>query len=235
MSSRLLKVGLGLSLFVVTSSAMALPNAMTSVFDVSRNGLSLGYLKSTLTFTGNKYRYLKSTRATGLAKLLTGATITEQSDGLFSGDRVIPTSYLYDEVVRKDKRVDKATFVKGRASGAYKGEAYNVAVPANVLDRGILEVMVANDLSNNQGRLSYKVVERGELKSYDFSREGNEKLTTPAGVFDTVKISVKRDSGSRETTFWMSKQLGFLPVKMLHKEKGDEFVSILRDYKALAK
>ncbi|PWQ96347.1 DUF3108 domain-containing protein [Leucothrix arctica] len=235
MLSRLLTMGAGLSLLVASSTAMALPNAMSSVFDVSRNGLSLGYLKSTLTFKGNKYQYHKSTRATGFAKLLTGAKITEKSEGLFSGDRVIPTSYLYDEVVRKDQRLDKASFAKGRAVGAYKGKSYNLAVPANVLDRGILEMVVANDLNRKLPTLNYTVLDRGELKDYSFVREGSEKLTTNAGTFDTVKISVKRGDGSRETTYWMAKQLDFLPVKMLHKEKGDEISSVLREYTSLEK
>ena len=235
MLSRLLTVGVSLSLLVATSAALALPSAMSSVFDVSRNGLTLGYLSSSLTVDGNKYEYKKSTRATGLAKLLTGAKITEKSNGLFSGDRVIPTAYLYDEVVRKKERVDKASFAKGRASGSYKGKSYNLKVPANVLDRGILEMVVANDLNRKRASLNYTVMERGELKDYSFIRKGNEKLTTAAGTFDTIKISVKRTDGSRETTYWMAKQLDFLPVKMLHKEKGEEIISVLREYKSLAK
>jgi hypothetical protein len=208
---------------------------MSSVFDVSRNGISLGNLKSTLSYEGNKYQYHKSTRATGVAKLLTGAKITEKSDGLFSGNRVIPTAYSYKEKVRKKRRSDVATFAKGRASGEYKGKPYDLAVPANILDRGILEVVIANDLSRNLPNLSYTVMERGELKQYNFVRQGVERVKTRAGTFDTVKLSVKRKGGSRETTFWMSQKLGFLPVKMLHKEKGDVITSVLREYKPLAK
>jgi len=208
---------------------------MSSVFDVSRNGISLGNLKSTLSYTGNKYQYHKSTRATGVAKLLTGAKITEKSEGLFSGNRIIPTAYSYKEKVRKKRKSDRATFVKGRASGEYKGKAYDLAVPANILDRGVLEMVIANDLSRQLPKLSYTVVERGELKNYHFVRQGNERVTTKAGTFDTIKVSVKRAGGSRETTYWMSQQIGFLPVKMLHKEKGDVIVSVLREYKSLAK
>ncbi|RVU84223.1 DUF3108 domain-containing protein [Leucothrix sargassi] len=235
MLSRLSKVVTGLTLFVATSSVMALPNAMTSTFDVSRNGLSLGSLNTSLTVSGNKYRYEKSTRAIGLAKLLTGAKISEYSEGLFSGNRVIPTRYSYDEVIRKDERTDKADFSNGRAKGAYKGKAFDLAVPANILDRAVLEMVVANDLKRNYPHLNYNVLERGEIKTYNFVREGNEKVTTNAGVYDATKITVKRGDGSRETTLWMSKQLGFLPVKMLHKEKGDEFISLLRSYKPLSK
>lgn len=235
MLPKLLTIGVGLSLCMVTSTAIALPNAMSSVFDVSRNGISLGYLKSTLSYTGNKYQYHKSTRATGLAKVLTSAKVTEKSDGLFSGNRVIPTAYLYDEKVRKKKRLDKAAFAKGRATGEYKGKAYDLAVPANVLDRGILEMVVANDLSRNLPKLSYTVMERGELKNYHFVRQGNESVATKAGTFDAIKLSVKRADGSRETTYWMAQQLGFLPVKMIHKEKGNVISSILREYKPLAK
>jgi len=233
MLSRIYSVGLGLSLLVATSTAVALPNAMTSTFDVSRNGLSLGYLKTTLKYTGNKYQYHKSTKATGLAKVLTKATVTERSEGLFSGNRVIPTSYLYDEKRRKKRRVDKATFAKGRANGVYKDKTYNVAVPANMLDRGVIEVVVANDLNRKLPNLNYKIMERGELKDYSFIRQGVEKVTTPAGTFNAVKLKVKRANSSRETTYWMAQKIGFLPVKMIHKEKGDTFTSVLKSYKPL--
>ena len=234
MLQRLVSIGLGLSLFVSASSAVAMPNAMTSIFDVSRNGMSLGYLNSTLTFSGNKYHYQKSTKATGLARLVTKATVTEKSEGLFAKNRIIPVSYLYDEKRRGKQRVDQASFAKGRATGKYKGNAYDLAVPANILDRGILEVMVANDLSRKLPQLNYKVLDRGELKDYQFVRQGSEKLTTQAGTFDTIKVLVKRADASRETTYWMAQQLGFLPVKMVHKEKGDVVTSTIRSYKALA-
>jgi len=64
-------------------------------------------------------------------------------------------------------------------------------------------------------------MERGKLKQYIFMRVANERLNTPAGAFNTVKLEVKRDDQSRKTTYWMAKELTFLPVKMLHEEDGD--------------
>ena len=220
---------LALSL-TLTSVVMALPKASTAVFDVARNGTSLGYLNSSLKYPGQTYEYSKNTQSTGLARLLTKASIDEKSAGKFAGERIIPISYSYNQKTRKKNVIDKARFAGNKASGMYKGNAYTVQTPANVLDRASLELAVARDLARNLPTLQYNVMERGKVKQYVFKRIGNESLTTPAGTFTTVKLSVQRSDKSRKTTYWMAKELTYLPVKMLHEEGGDVISSVIREF-----
>ena len=222
---------LGFSLLVLTqmfsSVAMSLPKESSAVFDVTRNGTSVGYLESSLKYLGQTYQYKKSTQSTGLAKLLTKAKISEQAAGKFSGERLIPVSYSFNQSTRKKRVTDKARFSGNRASGMYKGNAYSLPTPANVVDRASLEIAVARDLQLNKPQLQYNVVERGKLKQYIFVRAGSEVLETPAGSFNTIKVEVKRDDKSRKTTYWMAKELTYLPVKMLHEEDGEVIGSLI--------
>jgi len=224
----------GLTLFITTltlsSVASALPKESSAVFSVARNGTSLGYLKSSLKYPGQTYEYSKHTQSTGLAKLLTKASITEKSAGKFAGERIIPISYSYNQKTRKKNVIDKARFAGNKASGMYKGNAYTVQTPANVLDRASLEIAVARDLMRNLPTLQYNVMERGEVKQYVFVKMGNEQLQTPAGTFTTVKLSVQRKDKKRKTTYWMAKELTYLPVKMLHEEGGDVISSVIREF-----
>lgn len=216
---------------IVSSTAIALPSAMSAVFDVARNGSSVGYLQSSLAYLGQTYEYTKITQSTGLAKLLTKASISEKAVGKYSGERLVPVSYLFDQKTRKKQVKDQARFAGNRASGMYKGNAYSLQTPANVLDRASLEIAVARDLNRNSPRLQYNVMERGKIKQYVFARVGTERLTTNAGTFNTVKVQVKRQDRSRTTTYWMAKELAYLPVKMLHEEGDDVISSILREFR----
>ena len=216
---------LGLSLLILaqtfSSVAMSLPKESSAVFNVTRNGTGVGYLETSLRYLGQTYEYNKYTQSTGLAKLLTKAKITEKVSGKFAGERLIPVSYSFNQSTRKKQVTDKARFAGNRASGMYQGNAYSIQTPANVLDRGSLELAVARDLQLNKPQLQYNVMERGKIKRYLFVRVAKEVLNTPAGAFNTVKLGVKRDDKSRKTTYWMAKELTYLPVKMLHEEDGD--------------
>ena len=228
---RVLRTGLVSALMLLSSQAFAVPDAMSAVYDVYRNNKSVGYLESTLKYTGDQYEYNKFTRATGWADLLTNARITEKSTGNVAGYALTPLTYLYDERTRSKTRVEQARFVKGQSSGIYKDKAYSVATPANVVDRATLELVVARDLKRALPQLVYQVMERGEVKTYTFIRLGTEKLRTAAGDFETIKVSVKRVDSDRETTYWMAKEMDYLPAQMYHREKGDVIKSVLKKYK----
>jgi len=216
---------------MVSSPAMSLPNEISAVFDVSRNGSLVGYLESSLKYPGQTYEYSKFTQSTGLAKFLTKASISEKSIGKFSGERLIPVSYSFDQKTRNKQVTDKARFAENRASGMYKGNAYSLQTPFNVLDRASLEIAVARDLKLNLPQLKYQVMERGEIKEYVFQRVGSELLNTNAGAFNTIKVEVKRDDKSRRTIYWMAKELAYLPVKMVHEEDGDVIDSVIREFR----
>ena len=225
----------GLCLIMLTqmmlSTAMALPKETSAVFDVSRNGSSVGYLESVLKYPGQTYEYSKFTQSTGLAKLLTKASISEKVVGKYAGERLIPVSYSFDQKTRKKQVTDQARFSGNRASGMYKGNAYSLQTPADVLDRASLEIAVARDLQRKLPRLQYNVMERGVIKQYIFSRVGSERIQTDAGVFHTIKVQVMREDQSRRTTYWMAKELAYLPVKMVHEEDGDVISSVIREFR----
>ena len=73
-------------------------------------------------------------------------------------------------------------------------------------------------------------MERGELKKYVFSRQGQEKLTTPAGDFTTVKVKVVRAGNKRSTMFWLAKELDYMPAKIVHREKKDVITTIIKSH-----
>lgn len=220
-------------LFVSTQVLSALPAAFQANYSVAKGGMNLGNLHASLQYSGNKYQYHKFTKATGVAALLTGIKITENTSGLFSGQNIVPQNYLFNQSRRSKARIDKIQFSGKNVIGSYKNQPYNIATPHGIQDRASLELVLARDLALNKTRLHYNVVERGRLKQYNFQKLGNEQVNTTAGNFNTIKVRVVRTGNKRETVFWMAPEIDFLPVKIRHKEKDDVITTVIKNYKKL--
>ncbi len=216
-----------------TQAVQALPKAFQANYSVAKGGMKLGHLNASLKYTGNRYQYLKSTKATGLAALLTGIKITEQTDGKFSGQNIVPQNYLFNQSRRKKSRIDKVHFSGKNAIGSYKNKKFNLAVQSGIQDRASLELVLARDIQLNKPRLNYTTVERGKLKQYNFQKMGVEQIKTPAGMFNALKVKVVRTGNKRETVFWMAKEIDYLPVKIRHREKDDVITTVIKSYKKI--
>ena len=211
----------------------ALPPAFQADYTVKKGSMKLGNLQTTLKYSGNKYSYHKKTKATGLAALLTGIKITENTDGTFAGHQLTPQNYLFNQSRHGKSKIDKAAFRGDKVAGAYKGKSYHFTIKKGTQDRASLEIMLAQHLTQNKAQLNYQIVGRGEQIEYKFQKLGAERLKTPAGTFNTIKVKVIRKGGKRDTTFWMAKELGYMPVKVVHREKKDLITSIIKKYKKL--
>ncbi len=234
--SSILKTILGIafaSLLLAQAPAMAIPSAFQADYTVAKGSMKLGNLHTSLKINGNRYSYHKYTKSSGLAALLTGIKITENTNGQISGQNLRPTNYLFNQSRRSKSKIDKIQFSGNSAKGNYKGTAYNEAISGVTQDRASLELVLARDVALNKAKLSYSVVERGRKKQYNFQKLGNEKIKTPAGTFNTVKVKVQRAGGKRETIFWLAKETDYMPVKIRHREKKDIITTIMRSYKKL--
>jgi hypothetical protein len=220
------------SLILLSAQAViAMPTAFDANYSVAKGSMTLGNLHTSLKINSSSYSYHKYTKATGLAALLTGIKITENTDGQVSGKNIRPSSYLFNKSQRRKSKIDKIQFTGNSASGSYKGKPYKMAITGNTQDRASLELVLARDIALNKTQLSYPIIESGEKKNYNFQKMGREKIQTPAGNFNTVKVKVVRSGNKRETIFWLAKEMDYMPVKIRHREKGDVITTVLKNYK----
>ena len=223
-------LSLGAALLLFGQSIHAMPTALTASYSVYKSNMNLGDMKLSLTYSGNQFHYYKQTKATGFAALITKAKIVEKVDGSFAGNQLKPLTYYFLQQTRKGSRSEKTRFNRNIAQGTYKDKKFNLKLPNGTLDRASLELALANDINHNKPRLTYNIMERGELKKYVFSRQGQEKLTTPAGDFTTVKVKVVRAGNKRSTMFWLAKELDYMPAKIVHREKKDVITTIIKSH-----
>ena len=66
--------------------------------------------------------------------------------------------------------------------------------------------------------MSYTIADGKGLSRHVYKVVGRERLHTPVGQFDTVKVA--RQSDQRETAeLWLAAERGFIPVRLLIVEK----------------
>ncbi|MCK5810331.1 MAG: DUF3108 domain-containing protein [Cocleimonas sp.] len=221
---------LGAMSLLLGQSVYAMPKALDANYSVYKGSMNLGDMNLSLKYSGNQFHYYKNTQAKGFAALITKAKIIEKVDGSFHGNRITPVTYYFLQSTRKKSRVEKTRFTGNRAQGRYKDKEFNLKLPAGTVDRASLELALANDMMSNKPRLTYHVMERGELKQYVFARQGQERLTTPDGDFMTTKVKVVRAGSKRSTMFWLAKKLDYMPVKIVHREKNDVITTVIKSH-----
>ena len=47
---------------------------------------------------------------------------------------------------------------------------------------------------------------------------GNERISTELGLLNTLKVRRLRAGSRRETILWCAEELGYLPVRITHRE-----------------
>ena len=60
------------------------------------------------------------------------------------------------------------------------------------------------------------------MSQHTYNPNGRERLATPAGEFDAVKLIRKNGSGDM-SEIWLAADLGYLPVRIVLEQDGTRF------------
>ena len=171
---------------------------------------------------GRRYVFVSNTRPRGLAKLFRRERPSEESVFEFSDGQVTPLSYRFKDGTRKGKGNSEVSFDWDRklATSVYEQETMALALQEPVLDRITLQLQVMHDLQEGTEPSSYLLAYRNQLRRYGYTNEGETRIETQAGDFDTLRFAQQREGSSRRTLLWMAPELGFLPVHMEQQRRG---------------
>ncbi|MGH8529803.1 MAG: DUF3108 domain-containing protein [Nevskiales bacterium] len=201
-----------------------------AVYELSRGKMMLGDTTFTLSLDGDAcYRLRGVAEPMGLAALLAGKT-TEESRFCESNGRLRSQSYR-----REQENGDKDDSYSLRFDWGNRMVTTNGGdpreLPADGLDRGLMEVMLRQLLMQTNGKLPkapyvFLLVEDDEVTPYSLQVTGREDVSTPVGRFDTVRVE-RVNPGKREMRLWLAPELDYLPVKLERQKKGDPAISMI--------
>lgn len=194
-------------------------NAGTSVLDLRRTG-------------ADTWTYDSRNNARGIFRLAIPDTVRQTSNLRIVDGRVQPLHFRGDDGSNDTTRDVTLDFdwPRGRITGIAEDKRVDIAAPADVQDPMSVQLVQMQVAAGNLAPVRMHTVDKDEVKAYDFTHVGAERLKTAIGEFDTEIFESRRPGSSRAIRLWMAPALGYLPVRA-ERRKGDklEFAMAIRE------
>ncbi len=199
-----------------TAAAAECPQPFRITYAVEWHGFSAGTSTLELTRTGaNEFVYQSRNRARGLFRIALPGTITQTSHFSIVNGEVVPSSYVGDDGTSDTRRDVSLRFDWNahRVIGTAEDKPVDVPVEPGVQDDLSVQIALMCALAAGEAPKSFRLIDKDEVKEYQYTREGEETLDTPVGRLDTVLYKSQKAGSSRYTRLWIAPSLGYLPVR----------------------
>ena len=210
--------------------ARGLPERFEATFALEAKGATIARTRWSLSpGAGGGYVYESRTEPVGVFALIRDDTIVERSEWDYAGEWLRPLAYHYKRTGRKAREVGIAFDWEERiARHDSPAGAWEMEVPPGVMAMDKLAYLLAlmRDLGRGERGIEYTIADGGKLKRYTLTGIGEERIETALGALDTVVVRRERGNAKRETTLWCASALGFLPVKIVHRERDGTVLSL---------
>ena len=76
-----------------------------------------------------------------------------------------------------------------------------------------VQIALINELLQGRSPAGFWLIDKDELKEYEYVAEGKARIRTTLGELDTVIYSSRRPGSNRLTRVWYAPTLGYMPVQ----------------------
>ncbi|MFK5986466.1 MAG: DUF3108 domain-containing protein [Pseudomonadota bacterium] len=226
--------------------AQAELSGFTAKYEIYSLSITQATVTNTLSLVDNNYNYDSLIVPVGWIAFINDAYRHEYSQGLIKNNQLFPLKYAYQHSERlKDNREIEITFdhTKNKISNFHKhiNNKWKMNSVDQVQDRlsSQLALMLALQQSNiplsyppqNEIYFNFSIADGGRLKQYSFAIISEEKLPTPLGILNTIKLEHRRSNQDDVMIIWCAEEFAYLPVKILQQQTGlPDYISIIKSY-----
>jgi hypothetical protein len=200
----------------------------TVAYEVAFKGMSAGELELRLTREdATTWRYETRPRPSFLARMVVSAASVERGTFRLGDGAVLPLTYSLDDGSPQRTRSENAYEYDrpaGRVRGYARGEPLDLPLVPGLQDPLSIRAAILLDLSSGREPGEYPMLDGRQVRTYVYRREGTEKLRTALGDLDTVVYTSSRKDGdarSKTWKYWYAPSLGWLPVRIEQRDRGD--------------
>lgn len=209
----------------LTQAAAPAPTPSDATYLLTRGMMTLGEARFQLTQQQdpNCWRYEYRAKPSGLARLFIGE-VTERSDFCMADGKVLSQNFDFR---RADKPKDDFSLRFNWTDGVVRSSAGEMRpLETGMVDRLAMQIAVQNWVVARAGEpgpeeFSVTKVEDERAKTYRFRIMAREKVETPAGNFETVRVERVNDK-KKSTVFWLAPAKGYMAVRVQQTKDGDE-------------
>ena len=200
----------------ISALAQVLPPARVDLeYDLMRNGSKMAEVVERLEHGNGTYQLTETWKGRGVYALLGRAKRT--SEGNLGADGPRPREYVDERSGRDTQRVS-FDWSANTITRRYKGATRTEPVPADTQDR--LSFLLALTFYSQKGEpVSLHIADGRGMSRHTYRPNGRERLATPAGEFDTLKLLRKNEGSGEVSEIWLAADRGYLPVRIVVVEK----------------
>lgn len=204
-----------LPVVVAAAAQVAPPPRVEIEYDLRRNDGTMAHVVERLEHGNGVYRLHETWRGRGVYALLGRAR--RSSEGTLGPDGPRPNEYIDERSGRDTQRVS-FDWNAGTITRRYKGATRTEPVPADTQDR-LSFLLALSLLSQREQPISFHVADGRGMSHHTYKPKGREKLSTPAGEFETLKVARRNEGSGDVVEIWLAADRGFLPVRIVVVEK----------------
>ena len=204
---------------VVAAAASAAPATLQGKFEiefeVTCEGTVVAEVVERLEISGSSYQMTETSKGKGMFALLGTAKRTSRGN---IKDGILQPLEFADERTGRDTARAWFDYKTQTITMQHSGRKGSEEMPPNSQDR--LSFMLQVTMMPGRAKYMKLSIFDGKGQSrHEYDVGGRERVKTPAGEFDAVKVTRRTEPGKKDSAhLWVSADFG-LPVKLVHVER----------------
>lgn len=158
----------------------------------------------------------------GLAALV-ASDLMQKSEGRVSAQGLAPGSFIY-QYGKNENKAQKAFFDWQNKILVLENKGQKQTVPLEDGAQDILSFMYQFMFVPPLEQFDLAITTGKRLKTYSYTFDGEEQVSTGAGKFVTLHISQQGAKGEEKNELWLAPDYHYLPVKILKTDKDGKTV-----------
>jgi Protein of unknown function (DUF3108) len=167
----------------------------------------------------DEYIYRWSVAARGIFKVAYSDPVIQTSWLKIEGGHVRPYKY-HGEEGGKSVHVD-FNWTSMRCTGTSEDKPLDLALKEGAQDLNSIQVEIMTDLTNDNLPKSFQILDKDQLKDFDYTNEGAARIHTELGELDTIVVASSRQGNDRVMRIWFAPSLGYVPVQAERRRHGN--------------
>ena len=164
------------------------------------------------------YLYTWTITARGIFRVAYHDDLVQKSWLIATGDHIRPEKYFGKE---GGSTVElNFDWQNKRATGVSETKPVDIALKEGTQDVMSIQVEVMLDLKNGNLPKTFQIIDKDQLKEFNYTQEGSAKIRTAIGELDTVIVTSQRVGNNRILRMWFAPSLGFVPVQAERSRDG---------------
>jgi hypothetical protein len=198
----------------------------TATYSLAWNGVGAGSAEVQLQrLADGRWSYQTRIRANLLARPFMPADLPELQVSQFSMEkgRVLPQQFTADDGSRRGDHDQQLDFDWGRnkVTGIFERKPVDLLLQPGMLDQQSVQIALMNELMAGRPPQKFMLVEKGRVREYSYSAEGNATLRTAVGEHRTAIFRSSRAGSEKTNWYWCAPEFGYLPLRVERRTGKD--------------